>query len=321
MGIAAPLRLLLILVAAVILVVRRLRPGRRMTLTVGPNQHPGVVTVARHTRVFRLLGALAGLLAAVALAMAGDAWLGRVMLLAPMAVGAGALLGVIVGEWTARSPLPLARTASLRRRTLGAVLPRSSAVQLGVGVVGVVAVLITGSLMASPDDLGRPGRALTRVCTAVQDGQIVELASSRGPWPGSYYTIPAALAVLVVLVLATVAARVVVGRRRPSAEDAALDDQLRRWSVMSVAAATGVTLRLTAAPLALAMAMILFQNVRFGDCRYAWDRPLSWVLLGLAGYWLVTGLTALVELFVGPRIVIDEQSRPTPPAESSVPVR
>lgn len=312
---------IVVVAAIVVLVVRLLRPERRMTLTVGGNEHVGVVTMARHTRLYRILGALVGLGVAVALASAGDVALGRLMLLTPMALGAGALLGVIVGEWTARPPRGSARTASLRRRSLGDLLPITTRWQMGIGLASAVSVLALGTALGGADDQGRAGRVLTRTCTAVMDGEEVLMSGSRGPWPGSYYTIPAALALLVVLGLAALATWTIIARQRPSAEDAALDDQLRRWSVMSVASATNVTLRLTAAPLAITMALLLAQNQRFDNCRYAYDQPLMYALFGLGLFCLITGFAALIEIFVGPRVIVDERPRPTPQADAGVPVR
>lgn len=311
--------LLPIIVAAVV-IVRWRRRGERMTLVVAPNHHVGVVAIARHTSRWRIIGATVGVAAAALLATNG-ASLGRAMLLAPMTAGAGVLLGVIIGEWTARPPRGIARTATLRRRTLRDVLPQRSRVRLVVGVLSAGVVLAAGTFMGSADDLGRAGRSLTRTCTVLINGELAEVSSSRGPWPGSYYAIPAAAALLVVLILAAVAARAIVARQRPSAEDADLDDQLRRWSVMRVAAATDATMRFTAAPLALLMAMMLRANAQFDDCRHSVDQPLMWVLVALGVYWLLTGWIALLDVFVGARIIVDEPAAPTPPADAHVPVR
>lgn len=311
---------LLPLVAVAVVVVRWRRAGERTTLVVAPNQHVGVVAIARHTRLWRIIGVAVGIVGAVFLFTNGGN-LGRSMLMAPMTAGAGVLLGVIIGEWTARPPRGIARTASLRRRTLRGVLPRRSWVQLAIGVVSVALVLGVGSWMGSADDQGRDGRALTRTCTVLIDGEWAEVASVRGPWPGSYYAVPAALALLVVLALAAVAARAIVARQRPSADDADLDDQLRRWSVMRVAAATNATMRFTAAPLALAMAAVHYDSSWFEECRVPGGATFTWIALGLSVYWLLTGWISLIEVFVGARIIVDEPAAPTPPADASVPVR
>lgn len=312
---------LVMLLAFVVVLIRRLRPRNRMTLVVAPNQHVGVVAIARHTRICRILGALLGLGAAVALARAGDAALGRIALLSPMAVGAGALIGVIVGEWTARVPRGIARTASLKRRTLTELLPRSSRVRLGVGIATVMAVLLTGTLLGSPDDIGRPGRALVRTCTRLIGGELTPVTGARGPWPGSYYAAPAAIALLGVLVLAAVAVWAIVARQRPSAEDAVLDDQLRRWSVMSVASATTATLYLLAAPLAISMLWILRANLALDGCCYPGDQALMWAVFVIGPACLVAGAVSLIELFVGARVVVDEPAGGIPPATAGVPAR
>src|SRR6478735_10981843 len=107
---------------------------RRVVVTVGVNEHAGVVEIARHTRRWRLVGLLLGGVAAVLVLVLGqrvDA-LGRVTALAPTVLGAGVLLGTISGELTARPTVGVRRSAAVERRTLGAILPRGRAVLLAV---------------------------------------------------------------------------------------------------------------------------------------------------------------------------------------------
>lgn len=310
--------ILVALVAGLVLVVVVWRAAnRRLVLEVGVAEHAAIADIARHTRRWRLAGAVLGVVAAGLVAQVGDRALGRVLMLAPLALGAGALLGVALGELTARTPRGLTRTAVLTRRTVGGLWPSDSRSRVLVGLVLAGSVLSLGAALGSPDDLGRPGRTLARACTQVIDGVPAVVTSTRGPWPGSYYVVPAGLALLVALVLAAVAARAAAARQRPSSTDAALDDQLRRWSVMSVASALDATLRLTAGPLALAMSVILLTS----QCAGGADRTLGWGLVLLGVLALATGLTSLLEVFAGPRVVVDDRPRPVPPAATQVPVR
>src|SRR4051812_32347617 len=88
---------------------------RRVVITVGVNEHSGVVQLARHTRGWRVVGLLLGGVSAVLLLALGqrvDA-LGRVTALAPVALGAGILLGTIAGELTARPAVGIRRSAAV----------------------------------------------------------------------------------------------------------------------------------------------------------------------------------------------------------------
>ena len=181
---------------------------RRVVVTVGVNEHSGVVEIARHTRRWRIVGLLlGGVAAAVALVLGQrvDA-LGRVTALAPTVLGAGILLGTIAGELTARPSVGIRRSAAVETRTLGAVLPRGRAVVLAVSTALLVGALAVGAAWGSADDQGRAGRVFSRICTVVDaDLGPVTMGSSRGPWPGSFYVLPLAVALLVLAVL--VAAR------------------------------------------------------------------------------------------------------------------
>lgn len=105
---------------------------RRVVVTVGVNEHRGVVEIARHTRRWRVVGLVLGAAAAVLLLVLGDrvASLGRAAALAPTVLGAGVLLGTIAGELTARPAVGIRRSAAVETRTLASILPRGRAVLL-----------------------------------------------------------------------------------------------------------------------------------------------------------------------------------------------
>lgn len=233
---------------------------RRVVVTVGVNEHSGVVAIARHTRRWRVTGLLLGGLAAALLLTLGvrvDA-LGRVTALAPTALGAFVLLGTIAGELSARPGTGIRRSAALERRTLSAVLPRGRAWLLGTSATLLVGALTAGALWGSADDLGRPGRWLTREClTEVPGAGQVLTGGSRGPWPGSFYGVPLAIALVVLGVLVALALHAVVSRPRPELDSRELDTLLRRWSVGNVLTAATVTVLGTLGPVALLMASAL----------------------------------------------------------------
>jgi len=85
------------------------------------------------------------------------------------------------------------------------------------------------------------------------------MSTAIGPWPGSFYSVPLSIAVLVGLIGAAVALRTVVLRpRRGSDPDlVAADDVLRRLSAKAVVAATGVMVAASLCGVALVAGMSL----------------------------------------------------------------
>ena len=285
---------------------------RRVVVTVGVNEHSGVVEIARHTRRYRIVGLLLGGVAAVLVLVLGqraDA-LGRVTALAPTVLGAGILLGTITGELTARPSVGIRRSAAVETRTLGAVLPRGRAVVLAVSTALLVGALAIGAAWGATDDQGRAGRVFSRLCTVVDaDLGPVTMGSSRGPWPGSFYALPLAVALLVLAVLVAVALYAVVNRPRPELDSRGLDTLLRRWSVGNVLTAATVTVLATLGAVAILMASALAD----GTCRgravesvVAWTAALVGPLAAGAAFGLLAGLV------LTPTIRVDDLPRPLP---------
>lgn len=299
---AAPLALVGLLVAL----------WRRPGITVGVNEHTGVVEIARHTRRWRLLGlAVGGVIAVLALALGPrvDA-LGRVTALAPTVLGAGVLLGTIAGELTARAPVGIRRAAAVQARTVGGILPRARAVVLAVSTVLLLGALALGVAWGSPDDLGRVGRVLSRACTVLEPGLgPVTMTSSRGPWPGSFYAVPLLAALLVLAVLVVVALRVIVARPRPDLDSLGLDTQLRRWSAGHVLAAASVTVLGTLAPVAVFMASALADQTCPGG---AGQTLVGWTAAIIGPLALGAAAGLLVGLLSPPSIRVDDLPRPLP---------
>lgn len=186
--------------------------------------------VARSTRRWRLAGLAVGLLAAGASARSGA--LGRGLLLAVPLLCLCVLLGVVAGELRVRPPAADRRSAPLEVRAARDYLPAVLTPLVGAATVVLGALLAFTTAIASADDLGRAGRALSRACSAVS-------AESRGPWPGSFYVLPLAAVVVTGLVLGAVALGSVVRRPRQG-EDPLVDDALRRQAATGVVAAVGL---------------------------------------------------------------------------------
>lgn len=307
-------------VAAVGLVVA-LR--RRVVVTVGVNEHSGVVRVARHTRGWRVVGLLLGGVVAVLLLALGqrvDA-LGRVTALAPTALGAGVLLGTIAGELTARPSVGIRRSAAVETRTLRAILPLGRAWVLGVASALLAAALAIAAAWGSPDDMGRAGRVLSESCTVV-DPELgpVLTGSSRGPWPGSFYAVPLAVALVALAVLVALAMRAIVDRARPELDSRGLDTMLRCWSVGNVLTAATVTVLGTLGPVALLMLSALGGMTcdrGLAETVVGWTAAVVGPLATGAAFGLLAGLV------LTPTIRVDDLPRPLPgePAPVGAPMR
>ena len=303
---------LLLLAFPVALVGVVLGAWRRTVITVGVDEHLGVVWIARHTRRWRVVGLLLGAVAAVLLVALGERVdaLGRLTALAPTVFGAGVLLGTIAGELTARPSVGIRRSAVVERRTLSAILPRGRAALLAVSTALLVGALAIGVAWGAADDLGRAGRWFARECT-VDDphlGRIV-IGGSHGPWPGSFYAVPLGIALLVLAGLVAVALRAIVARPRPELDSRDLDTMLRRWSVGNVLAAATVTVLGTLGPVAL----LVFSALVETPCDEGLgQRIVAWTAALVGPVAIGTACGLLAGLVLPPTIRVEDRPRPLP---------
>ena len=155
--------------------------------------------------------------------------------LRPAAFGLCVLLATALGETVVRptpprgSPLGLAVHRAGCATTAHGSPPGLVAAMLVVSVATMLFTTLTASYDEGTDGYGRQVSCST-----------TDLASSRGPYPGSYYTLPLAMVLLVVLLVAGVAARQVVQRPRGMAQSDLDDDALRRRSLDVIVSATGL---------------------------------------------------------------------------------
>jgi hypothetical protein len=230
----------------------------------------------RATTVWRSCGIGGGLIAAgVAV---GTSALGRGVLLAAPLCGFGILMGVLLGELALSPPSGPMRRAALEVRRVRDYVPRRLTAVLGVATAALVSLLAVTTALGSPDDLGRPGRSLTRVCSAA-------LSESHGPWPGSFYSIPLAIVLLAGLTATVLTLRRIVIRPRlgdPVAMSQR-DDAMRRRSAHTSVGAYGVTVIL---PL-VAVSLVSASGLLAIDCRPAAWTVAGWSLLALLPVWLV----------------------------------
>ncbi|MFF7450577.1 MULTISPECIES: hypothetical protein [unclassified Streptomyces] len=172
-------------------------------------------------RYARWAGLAAGFLVARLLSPLTD---GDGILYAIPAFGLCAVAGVLVGDALTGPRRGAVRTAGLTpRRVRDYVPPRMTWLLLGLAAA-LVLTLTVATAVASPDDLGRAGRALTLTCRGTTD--------SASPWPGFSYAVP----ILSCLAVSTVACGWSLRRiaTRPG------DDRSRRDRTLAIVAAWGL---------------------------------------------------------------------------------
>jgi hypothetical protein len=269
-------------------------PTSRRPLQLDPSHSSALLAGHRKAAGWRWAGV--GLGVVVAAVTAGTASFGLHNLgamLAPTVFGLCVIGGVVVGELTTIQRRQGVRTAALETRTIGDYVPRRLGGLVAVSAIGLGALLVTTTLMGSADDQGRAGRNLFRLCSP-------ERSEGAGPWPGSFYSVPLGIAVVVGLLGAALALRTVVLRPRSGSDPdlVAGDDLLRRRSAEAVTAATGVMVAASLSGVALVAAGAL---IRFGCA------PPSWTILGIAllavgGLMLLLTAWCLALLLAGRRL-------------------
>lgn len=231
------LPLVLLLGAAVALVVGR---RRARTLSLDDELYPGLRTLRLATVRYRLLGLGLGLGVGVVTLPLGR--LQPAFFAAPLIAASAVVAAIILGQQSAYRAARVVGSAGLERRQLRSYLPAG----LTRSVAGLLALLVAATLFttlaASPDDMGRAGRA---VAAWWMEGEGVESAmrgSQRGPFPGSFYTLWLGVALVLLLALAATGLALTVRRPRNGADPVLVrvDDALRRITVEGIVAAVGV---------------------------------------------------------------------------------
>ena len=281
---------IVLLMLALMVVVLAVVVMACVAVTVRPRRELSVAREWRWVRRSRLLGIVLGLLIAVLLVSQPSFAAGGIgMMITPAGFGLGALLGVVAGETIVRAPQPTGpRTASLQRRPLATYLPRpmSYAVTTGLALLGATLVLTT--LTAQEDGYLDGGRAIG--C------QVGSIAQSHGPYPGSFYAVPLAIVLGVVLATAAIAAASVVRRPRGLASTDAGDDQLRTRSMTVIVAAVGIAVGMSLTGIAgTAAAGLLALDA---GCAPTWMPVAGWLLVPTAFLGLGLAAWCLVRLFV-----------------------
>lgn len=197
--------------------------------------------------------------------------LGRGTMLIPAVLGAFIVAGVGLGETVVRPRRATGpRTASLAPRRVADYLPRSLAAAVGGMTVLHLATLTLTTATASADDMGRAGRQVAAQCG--------NIGSAAAPYPGSFYSVPLTLLLLVIGLATAAALRAVVRRPRGFAPDDVGDDVLRQRSTTRVLAAAGAAVAGSHVGIAFFAGTALLRL----DCADAWMDPVGWVLVASA---------------------------------------
>lgn len=269
-------------------------------------EHAAVVQQHRRsTRWFTWGIGLALVVTVALLALAGIAQ-GRVAALAPAVGGLALLLTMCIGELRSPRQTTLTRTAVARPRRARDHVGAGPLALATLSVLALAATLVVGTVMGSPDDLGRAGRALTTVCG--------DVTTIRGPWPGSYYAIPIAVALAIGLVSAVITCRTIAARPAQGAEGADVDDAVRRWSTRSVLLAVALVCWATLVPLLLLMTAAHSG----GTCATSSTRTFQLAFGAGALASAVAAVGTFAALCVGPRLRTGQAPPPGSPDRSPV---
>lgn len=260
----------------------------------GAVHEPALVRVERSHLAWRRAGLAAGVGLAVLVVWAVPRWVGhdcgRSLLLVPALVGLGAVVGALVGEQRVRPPSSSTRNAGLVRRRPGDYLPRRLTWAVALTTVALGGLLVMTTHLGSADtSTGRAGGSLTLRCLA----RGVEVVSSGGPWLGRYYSLPLAVALLVVLVTTAVGARSAVLRPRVSADagdrgTVEADERLRRRTAEALVAGFGLAVAATLLLAAPAAALVMgnaaggsayVEGRLLPSCTPEWWGPARWALV------------------------------------------
>lgn len=277
----------LLAVLAVALLVWLL--ARSRTPLTAP-EHAAVVHLHRRSTRWFAWAVVLALVTTVALFALAGVSLGRVAALAPAVGGMALILVMCVGELRSPRQTTLTRTALARPRRVRDHIGAGPLALATIAVAALATTLVVGTVMGSPDDLGRAGRALTTVCG--------DATTVRGPWPGSYYAIPIAAALLVGLVAAAVTCRTIAARPAPRVEEADVDDAVRRWSTRSVLLTLALVCWATLVPLLLLMTAAHSG----GSCTTSSTRALQLTFGAGALVSAVAAIGTFAALCTGPRL-------------------
>ncbi|MDQ2852862.1 MAG: hypothetical protein M3Y49_19410 [Actinomycetota bacterium] len=256
------------------------------------------------TRTLQRLAVPVGI--ALVAAMSSLGGLGRGIMMVPVIFGATQILAVVVANVVTRSSARTPGVAALEIRRVRDLIPQALSWATGGAVVVLAGLLTWTTAVASADDQGRAGRSFKYACS---DG----CKASFGPWPGSYYSVPLGIAVVLVLAFAGLALWQTARRPRNGADAqiAIVDDAIRRGAARSVVAGACIAVCGSLVGIASEVGIPLI-GTRLGGA----FTVIAWATIAALLLSLVTSIWALVVL-LGAR-PIGRKSAATETAESWV---
>ncbi len=250
---SSPLMILLVLVPMILgigILIWAVRFGnrRRRQLRFDEAAYPGLVRLRAATLRSRWIGLGLGGLALVLVFPLGR--MSQLALAGPPVAGIVAITAILVGQRIARGAAQQAGSASIERRGPGDYLPSGLGISVLVALALLAATAGFTTAVAAPDARGVAGRALSGdwVEEVFENGAYltIPMSETRSPFPGSFYTIPMAIALLALLLMAGIALVAIAARPRNGADPelVRVDDALRRITAEGVVAATGLAIGL-----------------------------------------------------------------------------
>ncbi len=233
-----PIPIILVIVSSVaffLAVVLIVIPRRRRLVSFADRDFPQLVRLRNVTTAARVIALVVGLIAVVLMTTVGPIGMG--LLLAPAVFAGTQMVATLVADLISRDTARTPGAAGLEVRRVRSYLPRALGGATAITLTVLTGVLIWTTAMGSSDDMGRAGRSFSYsyACDGVCEG-------SFSPWPGSFYSVPLATGLLLLVTLAVAAVVITVRRPRDASkpEIVRVDDLVRTRSAESVVAALGL---------------------------------------------------------------------------------
>lgn len=244
---------------------------RRRAVVFDEAQYPGLVALRRSTVAARYLGLAAGGVVFVAVASLGR--FGQGLFLAPSAAGGVVILAVMIGQQLAYGTARVAGVAGVEHRRVRDYLPRALAAVALIVFAVLVSLAAWTTYVASADESGLYREFTvsgTRLVANETSPVEAPVSSSRGPFPGSYYTSELLVGLPMVLLLGSVTLWLTARRPRNGSDPVLVqvDDALRRQTAEGIVAAAGLTFSLSLVGVAAGAAGGVGGMAEFG-ARYA----------------------------------------------------
>lgn len=198
----------------------------------------------------------------------------RLSAVAPVVFGFVAIAFITIPQFVYYRRAIEPGVAGIENRGLFAYTSRPLLMVVGGALASLLIMLLAGGLTASENDLGRKA-ALAFTCDDTSYG-------SFGPYPGSYYGIPLAIA-LALLTATTIAAVAFIARRPRNSADLELvriDNLVRNMATDSILGAFGTSVGL----IMIGLGFITGSRITY-DCLSEWQDVLlsTFAVLGFAG--------------------------------------